>query len=259
MAYFKGTITSKSLQMETELSVVLPQNREDKSSLGKDGKVKVLYLFHGLTDNATGWIRRTSVERYASKYNVAVIMPEVQRSFYTNMRVGVNYFDYVAKELPLICSNLFNISMEREDVSVGGLSMGGYGALKCALTYPEQYSNCAAFSSAADIVKLTQMLMTREEDSRLIEFTGIFGDLDKISDEDDLFALASNAAKLSKDSLPRFFMTCGLSDGLLDANQRISSHMTKLGLDLLYKEWEGEHNWEFWDDSIKMAFEYFYR
>lgn len=29
--------------------------------------------------------------------------------------------------------------------------MGGYGALKCALTYPEQYFGCAAFSSACDM------------------------------------------------------------------------------------------------------------
>jgi S-formylglutathione hydrolase FrmB len=137
--------------------------------------------------------------------------------------------------------------------------MGGYGALKCALTLPEQYCNCGAFSSAADIVNLTQMLKTREEENQLIEFTTIFGDLDNISDDDDLFALATHASKLSKESLPRFFMTCGLSDGLLDVNRKLSSHMTDLDFDLLYKEWEGEHNWEFWDQSIKMTLEYFYR
>jgi S-formylglutathione hydrolase FrmB len=62
--------------------------------------VKVVYLLHGLTDNCTGWTRYSSCERYARERGVALVIPEVQRSFYIDGVYGLKYFTYVAEELP---------------------------------------------------------------------------------------------------------------------------------------------------------------
>lgn len=81
----------------------------------------------------------------------ALVIPEVQRSFYIDGAYGLNYFTYVSQELPAACHRMFGLSLEREKNYVMGLSMGGFGALKCALTYPERYAGCGSFSGVTDL------------------------------------------------------------------------------------------------------------
>ena len=119
MAYFKGSIRSKVLGMDTGLSVVLPLDR----AAVPEKKCPVVYLLHGHGENADVWTRMTSAERYANAYGVALIMPEVQRSFYTDMAAGLPYFSYVSEELPKLCEGLFSVSSRREDRFVAGLSI----------------------------------------------------------------------------------------------------------------------------------------
>ena len=70
-----------------------------------------------------------------------------------DMEYGFRYFTYVTEELPAICKDIFRISAEREDTAIIGGSMGGYGALRCALSRPGQYGMCAAFSSGCLFLK----------------------------------------------------------------------------------------------------------
>ena len=70
---------SESLQMQSEVCVVIPQ-RSSVGEIGIDnhaerGKYKCLYLLHGLSDDQSIWLRRTSIERYATEYGICVVMP----------------------------------------------------------------------------------------------------------------------------------------------------------------------------------------
>ena len=103
MAHIRCDFRSETLDMGTSMTAFLPEGMDCS-------KARVVYLLHGLADNCTGWARYTSVERYARRYNVAVIIPEVQRSFYADMKQGLPYFSFVSKELPRICSNMFGLS-----------------------------------------------------------------------------------------------------------------------------------------------------
>ena len=125
--------------MNTSMTVILPE----KTDLSQ---VPVVYLLHGLEDNCTGWARYTSVERYAREKNAALVMPEVQRSFYADMDRGLPYFTFIHDELPEICRGFFGFSARREKNYMMGLSMGGYGTLKCVLQTPERYAGAATFS-----------------------------------------------------------------------------------------------------------------
>ena len=144
MAFLRCEIASESLRMATAVDVILP----DKGDLSE---VKTLYLLHGLTDDCTGWTRYTAVERYARERGLAVVLPEVQRSFYTDMAYGLPYFTYVSEELPAVCRRMFGLGAAREQNYIFGLSMGGYGAMKCALTYPGRYAGAASFSGVCDL------------------------------------------------------------------------------------------------------------
>lgn len=144
MAFLNCEVFSKTLNMATALRVILPDE-------GELGAANTVYLLHGLSDNSSGWTRYTAVEQYARERGLAVVMPEVQRSFYADMAAGLDYFGYVAVELPAMCERMFGLPHERTKRYVMGLSMGGYGALKCALTYPERYAGVGSFSGVVDI------------------------------------------------------------------------------------------------------------
>ena len=81
-------------------------------------------------------------------------MPEVQRSWYTDMVYGLPYFTFITDELPRLAANTLRVPVDPAHLYVGGLSMGGYGALKCALRAGDVFSRGASLSGAADIRQL---------------------------------------------------------------------------------------------------------
>ena len=151
MAYFTGTIYSETLRMDTNIAVIAPKKAIPFGREYNGKPYKVVYLLHGLSANSADWLINTEAQINATKYNVVFITAEVQRSFYTDMKYGLKYFTYISEELPKLCASLFNISAKREDTYIIGMSMGGYGALKCAMRHPETYCGVAAFSAVCDI------------------------------------------------------------------------------------------------------------
>lgn len=248
MAFFQGSIDSKVLDMETSLSVILPH---DRTEIPENG-FPVMYLLHGLSDNHSGWTRFTSIERYANDRAIAVVMPEVQRSFYADMKYGLKYFTYVSRELPEICRKLFNISNRREDTFVAGLSMGGYGAVKCALANPDIFSACASLSGALDVKAFSNDDRHKNE-----EFFAI--DAGEFSPENDLFYLSEQVSKLHTEKRPKIYFCCGKDDILYSHSLKFKAHLEGLGLQFIYLENEGDHNWSYWDQNICGAMDFFLR
>ncbi len=242
MAFLHCDFSSESLKMATAMVVVLPETIAVSDA-------DVIYLLHGLSDNCTGWTRYTAVERYAREQDAVLIMPEVQRSFYTNMKHGAAYFDFIAEELPEKCRQFFGISSKREKNYIMGLSMGGYGALKCALTNPLQYAGVASFSAVTDM-KARIKRATPEEKQ---EFTALFGADLVVPAGDDLYALAGNCPKAA---LP-IRMYCGEEDGLYAENEAFAEELEKEGQDVKFEHWQGAHEWNFWDEAVRRAMESF--
>ena len=114
-----------------------------------DGPPPLLYLLHGLSDDHTAWHRYTAIGRYAETAGLAVVMPAVHRSFYANEAHGHRYWDFVSEELPAVVHEFLRVTDRPEETFVAGLSMGGYGALKLALTHPERYAAAASLSGGA--------------------------------------------------------------------------------------------------------------
>ncbi len=241
MALLRVEYSSKALEMNTSFQVFLPDEGELKDK-------KVVYLLHGLTDNCTGWTRYSSCERYARERDVALVLPEVQRSFYIDGVYGLNYFTYVSQELPQVAHRMFGLSLEKEKSYIMGLSMGGYGALKCALTYPENYAGCGSFSGVTDL-KLYAASPAISLKPR--EFTSLLGPGHEVGPENDLFHLA----KTSK-HLPPIYLSCGEQDAHYAANNSFAALLAELGVTYRYDHREGNHSWDFWDQSIQDCLDY---
>jgi putative tributyrin esterase len=257
MSFFDGVIYSDALQIDTRLSIILPQDsrhaRVDAPSADEKHTLagKTLVLLHGLTDNAAAWWMRTSIIRYAERCGIAVVMPQAEKSFYQDMMYGDAFFTYVTEELPKLCTAMFHMSFVPEDLMIAGLSMGGYGALKCALTYPDRYVACGAFSSVADLRKMTEEGHEHPPTRRFgASLKAIFGDPICIPEDCDLFSLANrNCDKLERLSI---YLTCGRQDGLYDVNVRLAERLKMCNTrKFLFEEWNGAHEWGFWDESIK--------
>ena len=241
MALMNVNFFSEALGMQTEVLVILPQ----RSALGQIGiqnkaentAYKTLYLLHGLSDDQTIWMRRTSIERYASEYGICVVMPCAGRSFYCDMKYGPAYYTYIAKELPRRMREFFRVSDKREDTFVAGLSMGGYGALKLALKEPETFCAGAGLSPCCS-------LRNREFDGTM---KSIFGE-EKPPMEEELSYLAD----IRKDHplKPRLYMAMGTEDFLYDNAQPLRKKLEK-DYDFTYFETKANHNWVFWDSQIQ--------
>ncbi len=239
MALIQCDFYSETLQLSTSMNVILPQPAR--------ARYPVLYLLHGLSDDHTIWLRRTSIERYADPLGLAVVMPAVHRSFYADMARGNRYWTFVSRELPALVRGFFPVSRQREDTFVAGLSMGGYGAFKLALSFPQRFAAAASLSGALDQAGAMQHV----DPAWRTEMETIYGDLDKLAGSaNDVLHLAARVAR-STGPKPRLYQCCGTEDFLYHQNLCFRDHAIALGLDLTYEEGPGEHEWGYWDRMIQ--------
>ncbi len=250
MALIHCNFFSNVLGVQSAMDVILPQPPAGPKGLPLPAAEKhpTLYLLHGLSDDHTMWQRRTSIERYVDQYDLAVVMPAVGRSFYTDMAAGYPYWTFISEELPAIAAALFPLDTDREHTFVAGLSMGGYGAFKLALTHPERYSAAASFSGALNMAIVEE---ARPDPAWLTEMRWIYGDLKQLPNSpNDLFHLAGEL-KASGKPQPMLYQWCGTEDFLYVDNLRFRDHLQKIGLELNYEEGPGGHEWTQWDKQIE--------
>lgn len=241
MAFLTCELKSEFLRMDTTVSLILPQDIHRSEACPS-----VLYLLHGCPHNHSVWQRYTSLERYAQDMNLAIIMPEANRSFYTDMKYGVQYFSYLSKELPSLCERMFGISSEPSRRYIGGLSMGGYGSLKIFLSCPGSFGACFAMSPLCDI--RIHIRRTKDTDPKWKDFCGVFGPELNPKDTDDLYFLAKTDFDSAK---PPIFLYCGLQDGMYPEAADFVSYLKSLHYPVDAQFWDGRHDWDFWDVSIQ--------
>jgi len=152
--------TSSSCQCEMTFSVYLPPQAESR-------KVPVLYWLSGLTCTDDNVRTKAGMQRYAAEQGIALVFPDtsprgddvadaedrydlgIGAGFYVNAtqvpwQANYQMYDYVTKELPEIVEE--NLPVLKNVKSISGHSMGGHGALICALKNPHAYRSVSAFS-----------------------------------------------------------------------------------------------------------------
>ena len=258
MALLHVDFFSDVLGMCQQMDVILPEQTHGQigmEGVRGEGKYPVLYLLHGMSDDHTIWQRRTSIERYASDYGIAVVMPTTQLGWYTDMHIGYKWWTYISKELPAICRSFFPyMSDKREDTFAAGLSMGGYGAFRLTLTKPEQYSAAASLSGCLDIIARLDDCPWKNE------ATAIWGE-DFASSargtDSDLMYLLDRYREHPDAQRPRLFAACGTEDMLYSSNIDFCRRIEGCGFDFRFTESAGSHSWKFWEDNIVPALDFF--
>lgn len=254
MALLRVDFASETLAVGTSMTVLLPQRASTQIGLtGQDSDTEtpppVLYLLHGLTDNDTAWTRYTSIERYAAARGLAVVMPQVQRSFYADEAHGSRFYTFLSEELPQLVSSFFRVSTRREDTFVAGLSMGGYGALKWALREPSRFAAAASLSGVADLAGMQR----HDHRPHIVELVGrVFGRRVAGTEDDLLHLIATGGGR----ELPRLMLRCGTEDPLLAGNERFVAACREHGVDLDAEFGPGAHEWDYWDTQIQAVLDW---
>ena len=247
MALIQCTFFSEVLELSTHMTVLLPQPASAQVGISGGGTAAappVLYLLHGLTDDDTAWNRYTSIERYASDRGLAVVMPNVHRSFYADETYGMKFWTFLSDELPQVVHRFFRVSDRRADTFAAGLSMGGYGAMKWALRQPERFAAVASFSGALDLAYIQKHDLRPH--IRTLTARVFAGRTVQHSDE-DLFHLIKMA---DKDRLPRLTVRCGTEDLLMAQNERFVATCKQHGVPVDAEFGPGAHEWGYWDQQI---------
>ncbi|WPQ68726.1 alpha/beta hydrolase [Weissella paramesenteroides] len=235
MAINRLSFYSEELEMKTGINVILPEH--------PSGEGKTLLLLHGLGDDENSWLDRTRLAEYAENTDLTIIMPRVDRSYYANRNGDSKYFEYISQEILQRCQQWFHLSSMKEKTFIAGISMGGFGALKTGLVYPNQFQTIFAMSSMTDIVR-----KWHESPNRDAWYRGLFGSPDQVmQSNNDIAYLVGQQEKQT----PFIWQLCGYDDPYYDMNVTLSAQIEQKGLRHEFVEVEGGHEWSVWDKAIQ--------
>jgi S-formylglutathione hydrolase FrmB len=258
MAVFEINLFSNSLHRQTQVTAILPVEEIEIPGFPKLDKSKPfrsIYLLHGFSGGHGDWLRGSRIEELAMLYNVAVFCPSGENSFYLDDTVRDAYYEqYLCKELVDFTRRVFPISGEPKDTSIGGLSMGGYGALRNGLKHSDVFGNIVALSSA--LITDGLEFITQQPDNPIASpsyYIHTFGKPEAVRGSDvDPKALAKKVLD-NGGPIPNIYMACGAEDFLITENRSLDAHLTDIGFPHVYVEGPGIHSWAFWDAYIEKA------
>jgi putative tributyrin esterase len=226
-----GTVRmkSKALKRHVSYNFLAP----DFNS-GVSGPYHVLFQLHGFSDDSHAWINNSNLARYLEEkaYPFLVILPDGGISYWSNVSASERYEDFIVNDLIENIANTFNIRSGK--AVIGGLSMGGNGALRLAFRHPDLFASVWSHSAA---------LWDRKT---LLEKLAYLKNVEDL----DIYEVAEKA---NKEKLPVIGFDCGRQDFLIEENRRFHQHLLSLQIPHTYKEHTGKHEWGYWDRYIKDA------
>lgn len=259
MAFIQMSVMSQSLMRTVPVNVILPADKLLLPGMPRQEErpFKTLYLLHGVFGSSVDWVNGTRIQRYAEEKDLAVVMPSGDNAFYLDRpESGNNYGQFIGRELVELTRRMFPLSRAREDTFIGGLSMGGYGAMRNGLKYSDTFGYIVSLSGAMHLEEIA----ARKGEGSFLESRSYaeacFGPLEKLLGSDkDPKALVRSLRAAAK-PIPKIYMACGTEDGLLSANRAMAAYLREQGAAVTYEEGPGGHEWDFWDAYIKKAIQW---
>ena len=221
---------SQAMGQQVTYSLALPDVGE--------GPFPVLFQLHGLTDSHATWINHSNIARHAAGLALAIAFPDGGTGAYLNwashQRIGKRlYEDLIVTDITNHLKRHFNVT--DGPWAIGGLSMGGYGAMRIGLKHADTFASIWSHSSK-------------------FEWDG-FVESGQFPDRDDLDVRHHARALLSNDRKPVITFDCGTEDQLLEESRRFHQYLTGIGIEHTYNEHPGGHEWDYWDRHVQAALE----
>ena len=251
---------SKILGHPVPYCVILPSGYD----ADKTRDYPVVYFLHGLGGNEqmllnSGGMNMIQDLRDSKRIGeFLIVAPDAGRSFFINSRDGkVRYEDFFVREfLPYIESH-YRVRAERKSRGITGVSMGGYGALRFALKYPDLFVAVSAHSPAL-IETLPNIKISPDQAVAVAEVLGkAFG-----SPVNAAFWQRESPFTIVKDGPKpaglQIYFDCGNDDefGFYKGNAQFDQLLTARGIPHEFHLYPGGHDWDYFAEHLPASFEF---
>lgn len=238
MATLSLRFRSDLLKKPTNLNIILP----DPGRMGHKtlGEYNVLYALHGVGEDSYSIMEKTNIQRNLVGRNTVLVLPDGDRSMYQDDYLGQRYLSYLTQELPEYLSNVLKLTSQRDKTWICGMSMGGYGALRAALTYPDKYRGFGSFSGLCDLRPLA-VARIDEMKSDFPFFTPALSDMEH-TPLNPVNLISSSSSSL------KGYISTGTKDDLLVCTQLFEKGAKEKKMDWEFSYHPGfGHSWDYWE------------
>jgi S-formylglutathione hydrolase FrmB len=241
----ESKLQSSLLAREVSYRVIVPADYKRKRS----ERYPVIYLLHGLYGHFSNWTDMTDIATYAANYRFIIVMPEGNDGWWTDsVTVPTDrYESYIIRELIPEIDKAYRTIADRDHRFIAGLSMGGYGAIKFGLKYPDMFSLVGSFSGALDAP-------LRDQDGSKLWATLLppYGPLGSTTRQgNDIFGLLRNIPSDRMKALPFIYLDCGTEDMFITTNRDFDALLLQKKLPHEFRELPGKHEWPYWNQQVQ--------
>lgn len=233
------TVKSENLKGRGDIIVFTPKIITPKTA--------VTILLHGVYGSAWSWPLKTGVHLKESEKENPMILVFPSDGLWGDgsgyvPHDGYDFEKWIAEDIPEILMQEVKGVSENTDFFIAGLSMGGFGALKIGAKYHQRFK---AFSGHSSITNMEQMQLFVEED--------LYHYKQPDPVEEDVFETIVKY----KNNIGSFRFDCGASDILIEQNRKLHQQLLQAGIPHEYYEFEGGHEWSYWQKYIQDSLEFF--
>ena len=240
------TVKTPNLKGRGDICTFIPPN------VGDDATLPVVILLHGVYGSAWHWPYNTGVHLKANEMisrgelpPMVIAMPSdglwgdgsgylPHHGYDFEKWIAIDVFDALQENIPGV--------QKHSPLFLGGLSMGGFGALRIGAKYGSRFKGIAGHSS---ITNLAQMRLFVEEDISGME------QQDEV--DNDVFKTLQRC----RGQLPPIRFDCGSSDQLIEYNRLLHRQMEDDGIPHVYEEYPGKHEWAYWAEHVVDTLRFF--
>ncbi|MGD9484958.1 alpha/beta hydrolase-fold protein [Streptomyces sp. TRM70308] len=268
----KVSMRSRVLGTDVLYSLYLPPGRR------RGRRYPVLCLLHGLGGSHTDWLRlgqaRRILDRAIARRRIpplVVAMPDARRdpatpgdqqpaTYYMNDADGsFRYADMIMEEFLPHVEDRYHAGGAAERRSLGGLSMGGFGALSFALRAPGWFA--ASFALSAGIRTDAQHMALDLEGYNWRYARAWGADLrgrDRLNDLYRQWNVLDTINRTDTETLSRtaWYLDCGAYDQFFAGNADLHMALTRKKVEHRFMSREGAHEWSYWISGLPTALDF---
>jgi S-formylglutathione hydrolase FrmB len=239
------TFHSNALNRDMQYRVVFPGH------ITAGERFPVVYLLHGGGGNFRNWSDWSDVARYAER-GLILVMPEGSDSYWANSagRPQDRYEDYVVNDLISDVEDKFSAAKDRANRAIVGVSMGGFGAVKLALSHPDLFAFAGGISSAIDVPRRPFSIKRPAQGLRHRLIFGAWGSQTRRDNDPYILVRFADPGRM-----PYLFLSCGEQEGLLRANREFAALLEERHLRYEFHVVPGGHTWTQWNERLPSLFD----
>jgi len=239
------TVQSPALGQRADITVWAPPAPRAAKN------VPLIILLHGVYGSHWSWVRMAGAHRIADAMIASGELPPCVLAFPSDGLWGdgsgylphrrQDFERWIVDDVPAAVRAAAPAVTEASPVCLGGLSMGGFGALRLVAKHPDRFVAASGHSSVTEVGAMRDFVADLPGTAAA-----------RRQDGSVLATLVRH-----RDRLPPFRFDCGSEDRLCAANRTLHRELDASGIAHIYEEFSGGHTWDYWCEHLPRSLRFF--